>query len=129
MDSDAEQRALEAEFVRSWDRMEEYFDDQIFYCSASHMEHMLILIGLLREQGYDRHFRAGQIAGTFILSRSLEDDLRQGQPFLVFGVGFNGELMVTLSAPNVNVSLDFESVKITPELENLLMPLLVYPLN
>lgn len=126
---DHEQKELEEAFLRSWDGMEGSFDGMILYSGWGHMKHMLTLIRLLRERGYDRKLRAGQSMTSFILSRSLEHGLREGQPSLIFGVGRKGEMVATLIAANVNVTLRMDRVEITSELENLLIPLLAYPLD
>jgi hypothetical protein len=124
-----EQNELEKAFLRSWDSMEGYFDGMTLYTGWGHMKYMLTLIRLLRERGYDRQLRAGQSMASFILSRSLEHGLREGQPRLIFGVGRKGEMAATLLAANVNVTLRMDRVEITPELENLLIPLLAYPID
>jgi hypothetical protein len=129
MVSDEAQKELEAAFLRSWDGMEGYFDGMILYSGWGHMKYMLTLIRLLRERGYDRQLRAGQSMASFILSRSLEHGLREGQPRLIFGVSRQGEVIATLLAANVNVTLRIDRVEITPELENLLIPLLAYPID
>lgn len=125
MYSEAEQRALEVEFMWSWDRMEMFFsaDDMPW------MTQMLPLIRDLRARGYDRRLRAGQSMITFIVSRSREHGLRASQPSLAFNITAQRGLRAHLTGEHINVMVTSDRIEVTPDIEELLIPLLAYPID
>ena len=109
--------------------MDGFFSGATLYSGFEYMKYMLILIRLLRERGFSRQLRAGQSGFTLMLSRSYEHGLRPEQPFLTFTVFKQGSMIVTFEAQNIFVRFFVAHVELTPEIENLLIPLLVYPID
>ena len=120
-----EQKAIEEEFLRSWERMEIFFSED----NMPWLTQMLPLIRVLRARGYVRKLRAGQSMITFIVSRSREHGLRTGQPSLAFTITALKGIRAQLIGDNVNVVITTDRIEITPEIEELLIPLLAYPID
>lgn len=120
---------IEAEFLHSWDGIENSYNSEIFAMRWKWMTNIRPFIRTLRERGYDRQLRAGQSMFTFIVSRSREYGLRRDQPFLAFDMLEQGGMAVTFVAQNVFVPLVLPRADVTPELEPLLTALLAYPVD
>lgn len=129
MVSDEEQKVIEAAFMASWDGIEQFYSGEIFTIRWRWIRNILPLIQIFRERGYDRQLHAGTSMFTFMVSRSREYGLRRDQPFLAFDMLEDGGMRVTFEAHNVFVTFDVYRVEITPEIENLLIPLLAYPID
>ncbi len=125
MFSHNEAKAIEEEFLRSWERMEIFFAED----NMPWMTQMLPLIRALRTRGYDRKLRAGQSMVTFIVSRSRENGLRDGQPSLAFDITAQRGISAHLRGEHVSRIMTVDRVEITPEIEELLIPLLAYPID
>jgi hypothetical protein len=72
---------VEGEFIKSWDFMQKFYEDDSFPMK----EAVLGLIAQLRNAGYDRKLRAGQSLWSLIVSRSRRHGLREDQPCIHFG--------------------------------------------
>jgi hypothetical protein len=120
-----EQKRIEADFMLSWDQMEIFFGDD----DMPWMTQMLPLIRALRARGYDRKLRAGQSMTTFIVSRSREHGLRISQPSLAFNITPQRGIRAQLTGEHVSVMATADRIEITPDIENLLIPLLAYPID
>lgn len=116
---------IEGEFVDSWNRMENFFDNEHFRPRVR----VLRLIRELREAGYDLNLRAGQSLFFLTLSRSRRHGLRSDQGFIAFQFGFHDDLMkVTLKHGPEEQSIT-TPVSITSELVTLLNRLLLLPID
>ena len=71
---------VEGEFIKSWDWMQQFYEDDSFPMK----EAVLTLIAQLRNAGYDRKLRAGQSLWSLIVSRSRRHGLRADQPCVHF---------------------------------------------
>lgn len=71
---------IEGEFLRSWDRIEEFYREP--WCEFPNA--VLELIHAMRSAGHDRVLRAGQAMWSLGLSRSRRHGLRSGQASLWF---------------------------------------------
>ncbi len=77
--------ALEAELLASWDRMVRFYEDDFLVDDNWRwLTPMRDLVVQLREAGYDRSLRAGQSLMNFIVSRSRDHGMRDGQPSVMF---------------------------------------------
>lgn len=130
MDNNTE-LAIEDKFSQSWDQMEDFYVDFVaHYPSWQWLKPMLGLIAALRQQGYDRQFRAGQSLHMLVLSRSREHGLRPDQPSLAFESFPNGSLTLHYrERQGTRTSLSLESMELTPEADQLLLRLLEHPID
>jgi len=71
---------VEGEFIKSWDWMQQFYEDDSFPMKTA----VLTLIAQLRNAGYDRKLRAGQSLWSLIVSRSRRHGLREDQPCVHF---------------------------------------------
>jgi hypothetical protein len=130
MQSEDEQKAIEAAFVESWDKLQMLFE---WYTNAHTVEFTkptLTFVAELRQRGYDHKFRAGSSLFTFILSRSREWGLRQGQAHLNFTINHLGNMEVSYrESDNFTTNFEVERIEITPEIEALLERLLAQPID
>jgi len=129
MVSDEERKEIEAEFLESWYGIQQSYSGEIFTIRWIWIRNILPLIKIFRERGYDRQFRAGTSMATLMISRSREYGLRRDQPFLAFDMLEDGGMRVTFTIQNGSVILNVDRIEITPEIENLLIPLLAYPID
>lgn len=113
-------KAIETEFLRSWQSVHGFFADR--------MPRMALLIQGLRTRGYDRQLRAWQSMSTLFVSRSREHHLRIDQPSLAFDL-IDSRVAIQLDAEHVHVVLWQDDVTITPQIENLLIALLAHPID
>ena len=125
MCSEDKQREIESDFMLSWDQMEIFFGDD----DMPWMTQMLSFIRALRARGYDRKLRAGQSMITLIVSRSREYGLRASQPSLAFTITAQRGIRAQLTGEHVSVIATADRIEITPDIENLLIPLLAYPID
>ena len=125
MSWDEEQKAIEIEFLQSWERMEIFFSGE----DMPWLTQMLPLIRNMRVRGYDRNLRAGQSMITLIVSRSREHGLRDDQPSVAFNITAQGGLSAHLRGEHVSMLVTSDRVETTPEIEELLLPLLAYPID
>ena len=87
-----EGKPIEGEFIYSWDRIEQIYDQFPFPPKLR----VLKLIKHLRQMGVDRKLRAGQSMFTFILSRSRRHGLRPEQPCILVEFQSETEMQVRL---------------------------------
>ena len=130
MASEDEQKAIEGEFLKSWDKLQFLFEWYTNPSNVEFMKPMLTFIAELRNGGYDRKLRAGSSLYTFVLSRSREWGLRQGQANLNFRINHLGSMEVSYrESDNYASNFEVERVEITPEIEALLTRLLAQPID
>jgi hypothetical protein len=127
--SSEEEREIEAAFMASWDEAEHFCHLDIFMTDFTWVRNFLPLIKTLRERGYDHRLRAKSMVTRLRLSRSREPVLELEQPFLDFDVLEDGRMRVRFDAWHSLVTFEVECVKITPEIENLLILMLAYPID
>lgn len=70
---------IEAEFLKSWDKIEEFYSDLFSYKGWDYTKPIMPVISQLRSMGYDKTLRAGQSLYTFVLSRSRNWGLKDDQ--------------------------------------------------
>ena len=127
METDSEQNAIEADFLKSWDWVEEYFKRLVSRWQA--LEPIQGLINELRQKGYDRKFRVGQSMYIFVLSRRREHGFPLGQS-LRFELKAEGGMRIRYGEVGNSVTeFEVERVEITPEIEALLTQLLAQPID
>jgi hypothetical protein len=129
MVSNEEQHEIEAEFIASWDGIELFYNPDAFVNRWTWMRNIHPLIKSFRARGYDRHLRAGTSLFRMMLSRSREYGLRRSQPFLAFDMLEGDGMIVTFVTEGNRIEFVTDRVEITPEIENLLIPLLAYPID
>ena len=130
MSSENDLLTVEEHFSYSWDGTEQFFSR---LSSREEwwnwMNPILGLIAMLRSQGYDRQFRAGQSMYFFLLSRSRHHHLRPEQAFLVFELKPEGGMEVRYYENNDVSKFTCEQVAITPQVEAVLQKLLLQPID
>jgi hypothetical protein len=131
MYSEEERNEIEAVFIRSWDEAEKFFNREPPQPNLdfARLKMRLSLIRLLRERGYDRHLLLGRSGVDFMVLRAQKPEARIGQPRIVLDITDIRGVSAHLIAENVNVFIATDRIEITPELENLLIPLLAYPID
>jgi hypothetical protein len=129
MYSEDEQKEIEEAFFKSWDEAEHFYNLDLFTLELAWVRNILPLIKILRERGYDRRLGAESSGMRLRLSRSREPMLRSHQPTLDLFILEEGGMSVKFWCAGAKVELDFDRFEVTPELENLLIPLLAYPID
>lgn len=122
-------KVVEAEFLKSWDRIENFYN-RIPFVNLN-ISDILKLITELRRKGFDKTLRAGQSLSALVLSRSLHHGLREDQPRLTF-VFENDHLEIysSNSAQLVNSQkISFLGIELTPQIEELLRRLEIEDIN
>ena len=105
---------IKGEFLASWDKMGEFYGEWMNeYMDA---DKVLVLMGLLREKGYDEKLRVGQSLSTLMLSRSRRHGLRPEQKFVA--ISFPEEGMVIHDLEGNEVA--YGKIELVPELFGLL---------
>lgn len=108
---------VEGEFIKSWDGMEEFYEDTRCPFSAE-VKHFMCA---MRDKGYDRTLRAGQSLWSLILSRSRRHGMRGDQPSVVFQFHENGMIVVDrLENHRKGAKSQSLQIALTPEIEALL---------
>jgi hypothetical protein len=130
MADENEQKAIESDFIQSWDWMEQFFVDFSLEEGWDWITSIQGLIAELRSREYDRKFRAGQSLYVFVLSRSRKHGMRLEQPALRFELKREGGMKVQYwEYPDTRTEFEVASVEITPEIEALLARLLAQPID
>ncbi len=123
-----DQNAIEKAFLESWDRIERHFTNYRVHWNWLASIHSLI--AELRKRGYDHQLRAGQAMVTFILSRSREHGLQNGQSHIWFDLNPDGGMKITYIENNQKTNeFEVKRVELTPEIETLLQRLLAQPID
>ncbi|WP_309709213.1 hypothetical protein [Armatimonas sp.] len=122
-----EGRGLEGEFIESWVGIEHFFADWAAR-QSSHVQDTLILLRALKAKGYDSKLRAGQSMSTFIISRSRLHGLRTDQSSLAFETWGN-KLRVHGQLAGVKISLEYETLTLNDEIEQLVKRLAELPVD
>ncbi|MDF1662457.1 MAG: hypothetical protein P1V97_11840 [Planctomycetota bacterium] len=113
---------IEGEFIRSWDRMEEFYKPDRWRFSTA----VLSMIKELREAGYDRQLRAGQSLSSLGLSRSRRHGLTNRQACIWFQ--FRNSTM-TVSAEFAQLTLEEHPIQFTHKLRALLDSLVQFDIE
>ena len=156
MASENDEKAIQEEFLASWDELEKFFVRLFFMLpigdvdtetmlgliaelrplgllpikDVENKKAMLDVIIELRQKGCDRQFRAGQSLDMLKLSRSREHGLRNDQAWVgMFLIPESGMRVVYSAPPNEWIEVDLEKVEVTPEVEELLQRLLSHPID
>jgi hypothetical protein len=129
MTPDTDPDLIQTEFSASWDRMEQFFAWHSALSGGEWLKPMLNLIATLRQQGYDRQFRAGQSLDAFVLSRSKEHGLRSEQPRVAVVLNPEGGMTVAYQDGSGLHEITVDQVELTPEVEALLQRLLAHPID
>jgi hypothetical protein len=129
MTSQDERNAVEKDFLKSWDRIETFFRDGKSIHSFPYLKPILNLIAELRDRSYDKQLRAGQRMTVFILSRSREHGLRDGQASLAIYVNPDGSMTVRYWENGFETEVEMARVELTSEFEELLARLLKQPID
>ncbi len=130
MQTDDEQKAIEATFLWEWERREEFYDDLIREEGWSWLIPVKTFIRELRNQGYDRQFLVTKPYHLFGLARSRVRDVRSEQSWLCFKFRSTGAMRVRYyEIGNLISEFEVERVEITPEVEALLERLLAQPID
>lgn len=85
-------RAHTTSFEKSWDVIEAFYELEAV--KRQWLRPLLVLVGELRQAGFDRQLRAGQSLNSLGLSRSLRDGLRPEQSHLFLNPHADGTLVV-----------------------------------
>lgn len=113
-------KVVEAEFSKSWDRIENFYKTMPFI--NLNISSISKLIAQLRQKEFDKTLRAGQSLSAFVLSRSLHHGLRNDQPRLMFVFNNdNLEIYASNSTELVNSqNLSFPRIELTSQIEKML---------
>jgi hypothetical protein len=129
--SEEDSQAIEAAFAASWDQTEHAFrslaGSDPSWRVGEWATSMLDLISQLRQQGYDRKFRARLSRAVLILSCSRTHGMRPDQAHIEFhrdSPGLKGVTATYSESPDVKVQIDIRNFELTPQLEDLLQRLL-----
>ena len=117
--------SIKKQFILSWDETKYFYRNSPISKFFPESWEMLKFIKYLREKGYDKVFRAGQIAFGLVLSRSLHYGLREEQPSLRF-VFVNDGINVykeNIPKPGTREAQQIRVKKLTQEIEKLLKSL------
>jgi hypothetical protein len=109
--------------------MEQFFSWHSTLSGGEWLKPMLHLIASLRQQGYDRQFRAGQSMDALVLSRSREHGLRSEQPRVGVVLNPQGGMTVTYYGGSDSHENNIDRVELSLEVESLLQQLLAYPIG
>jgi hypothetical protein len=115
-------KVIEADFIRSWDDVENIFQEMSKYLREK-MAWRLTFISQLRVKGYDRIFRAGISVMSLVLSRAKHHGLRYDQPCLIFEFSDDNKINIYSSQTariNGEARLCSSGFDITPQIESLL---------
>ncbi|GIK66793.1 MAG: hypothetical protein BroJett018_45870 [Chloroflexota bacterium] len=119
---------IEKDFLESWDFVERHF--KAYGKGWEWLNPMFALIAQFREQGYDRHFRAGQSIYHLVISRSRKHGLRLEQQSMAFIPHPDGSMSVCFykisGQPTI---IEVDRMELTPEIEPLLQKLLEQPID
>lgn len=131
-----ELNAIEAEFVASWDWMENYYTEYALKqmgwndVSINWLKPMHPFLLELRQKGYDRKFRAGQQMMSLVLSRSQKHALRSDQAcFVLDPLPEHIAAVSYYEFPDVRIQFTIAEIKLSPEIEKLLQRLLAHPID
>jgi hypothetical protein len=97
-----EGRGIEGEFVESWDRIEQFYEEMKFEPGTA----VRAFVAELRRKGYDSVLRAGQSMYTLMLSRSRRHGLRRGQGHVAFQFRQTGMDVVSRIGEEKTISRD-----------------------
>jgi hypothetical protein len=107
----------ESEFLVSWDEIERFYDNLLSHEGWEWVKPIRSFISDLRKQGYDKKFRAGQSVWIFILSRSIEHGLREGQHSLSIQPQRTGSMILEYRAPERTTSVEVSQIVFCAELK------------
>jgi hypothetical protein len=117
---------VEGEFIKSWDGMEEFYDDARFPFA----DDVKAFLRALRSKGYDKTLRAGQSLWSLILSRSRRHGMRGQQPCVQFRFHAGGMDVVNCLEDRRNGTRSaYAKIECTPEIEALLSQLEAGPID
>lgn len=114
-------------FAESWASAE------MLYITIKHtyVENILKLMNALRSRGYDKNMRAGTSLYTFILSRSLEHGLKEGQAYVAFSFDQIGGTLIVRNGRHSGrfKEFRFDSIAFNETIDLLLQELNAAPLT
>ncbi len=111
---------IEGEFIKSWDRMEKFYDD--IRCPFA--DDIKVLMQAMRSRGYDKTLRAGQSLWSLILSRSRRHGMRREQPCIQFWFRNDGmDVINYIEDCRNSTKIPYTRIEFTPEIEGLLSQL------
>lgn len=118
---------IEQDFKESWEGIEEFYMMLLDkgWEKASSLRN---IVQTLRENGYDKNFRAGTSMATFILSRSRRHGLRARQASLSFETTRYG-LKVTYNKFPHSTIMQCRTIAYREEFDELLERLLQEPID
>ncbi len=111
---------VEGEFIKSWDEMEEFYDDTRCPFAVD----VKSFIRAIRTKGYDRTLRAGQSLWSLILSRSRRHGMREEQPCIQFWFREDGmDVLNYIENHRKGMKIVYGQIVFTPEIDALLSQL------
>ena len=155
MNIDSKDQEIEQAFIASWNMTDKIYADffmdtpeffqrnqldpselealEGFVQLKSNRKRLKPILGLIaemRQRGFDRQLRAGHAMDRLILSRSLKHGLRADQAALGIDIGMeSGMTVMYWHKPDSSLEIMLDRVELTPEVEQLLVKLLVQPIN
>jgi hypothetical protein len=125
---------LQRDFIRSWDKVERFFEVQDFFSRRKpgrqgHLKYVKSVLHTLRRRGYDKTLRAGQALDNLVLSRSVKHGLRQGQRSLMIDFGAPAPFHVWYYWPATTDEFETKDVLNDSRIQNLLTRLLEQPID
>jgi hypothetical protein len=108
---------LEGEFLKSWDRVEEFFKEVNLPIQPDIMQ----LIKTMREKGFDKTLRAGTSLYDLLVSRSRRHGLKSEQPYVRFSFYYIKSIMEVQAWKEK--ALSYDAVTYTNDIETILKTL------
>lgn len=119
-------KPIEGEFIKSWDWLEEFYDDT--RCPLA--DDIKAFMRAMRSKGYDRIFRAGQSLWSLILSRSRRHGMRPEQPCIQFWFRDDGmDVFNYIEDRRRGSRIAYSRIEFTPEIDALLVELQSVPID
>ena len=87
MTEDNALRDMETTFLESWDTMEAFYTDLKDTERFPWIVPTRQLIAAMRERGYDKRTRGARLFDAFVLARSRQPVLREGQQYIIVALG------------------------------------------
>lgn len=119
-------KPVEGEFIKSWDWIDEFYDDARFPLA----DEVRAFLRAMRSRGCHKTLRAGQSLWSLVLSRSRRHGMRGEQPSIQFWFHNGGmDVVNRIDDPQNGTRSVHTKIECTPEIEALLSRLEAAPVD
>jgi hypothetical protein len=119
-------RPIEGEFIKSWDRMEEFYEETRWPFA----DEVKVFIEAMRSRGYYKTLRAGTSLWSLILSRSRRHGMHGEQPYVLFEFRGDGmDVFNCIEDRHKGPKIVYSKIEFTPEIDALLDQLQSAPID